>query len=183
MITMIPTKDVLVLLFATVATIVATITGLIGEFSTFRLQNINREVNLLKDIVIHKKAFDKETILDLIKANNYNLLEKVYDRNLAGANLLKEIIVEGGFIENKNELLIDTDNITRNQLLHDNIKGLTIRGFTTSLIFVFLSLQLLVLTNFLIMLNQYLWFMLIVYLFLTSYIFFLFVNQLKKMIG
>ena len=182
MITIIPGKETLELLFATVATIVATVTGLIGAFSTFRLQNINREVNLLKDIVIHKKAKDEHTIFDLIKGKDYNLLEKIYDRDLQGVNLLKQIIVESDFSININELIIDIDNIKRNQILHDNIKNLTISGFRTSLIFVFLSLLLLISTNFLIMLNQSLWLVLIVFLSLTGYIFFLLLNQLRKLI-
>ena len=180
MLSILPSKDILEILFATVATIVATVTGLIGAFSTFRLQNINREVNLLKDIAIHKKTVDGQTIFDLIKKKEYNSLEKIYDRDLAGANLLKQIVVES--VLNTNELLIDIDNITRNQQQHDHIKQLTIKGSRTSLMFVFLSLFLLVLTNLLLVFSQALWFVLIIYLSLTGYIFFLFVNQLKKLI-
>jgi hypothetical protein len=63
MLTVLPTKDILELLFATVATIVASVTGLIGAFSTFRLQNIYREINLSKNIVIHKKSKDGKSII------------------------------------------------------------------------------------------------------------------------
>ncbi|MGI4729888.1 MAG: hypothetical protein ACRYGB_15040 [Janthinobacterium lividum] len=155
---------------------------MIGAFSTFRLQNINREVNLLKDIVIHKRTPGGQAVIDFMKNDDYTLLEKIYDRNLSGAQLLKQIITDHGLDHDLNELLIDTNNITKNQQLHDRIKLLTIQGFSKSLLFVFFSLLLLISTNILLSLTTFLWFILIFYLVLTGYIFLLFINQLKKLI-
>lgn len=117
-----------------------------------------------------------------MKNDDYTLLEKIYDRNLSGAQLLKQIITDHGLDHDLNELLIDTNNITKNQQLHDRIKLLTIQGFSKSLLFVFFSLLLLISTNILLSLTTFLWFILIFYLVLTGYIFLLFINQLKKLI-
>lgn len=72
-----PTADVLEFLFATVATIVATLTGLIGAFSTFRLQAISTEIGFLKGFILEKKGTDGKTLNEYIKGDDYYLLEKV----------------------------------------------------------------------------------------------------------
>jgi len=177
-----PTKDILELLFATVATIVATLTGLIGAFSTFRLQNINREVNLLKDLVLNKKFENEQTIKGFLRTDNYGLMVKIYDQTMEGARLLKNTVLDNGFDKHFSELLIDVDNIISNQMLHDQIKALTVNGFKTSLAFVFLSLILLVCTNCLMYSGHLFWVGLIIYLSLVGYVLFLFVKQLEKLI-
>jgi hypothetical protein len=178
---MYPNADILEFLFATVATIIATLTGLIGAFSTFRLQNIDTEVNFLKGLVLNKKFGNNQSINDFIKGNDYLLLEKIYDSNSKGVKLLEKIVIDNRLDEELNELLIDIDNIRRNQILHDQIKILTIKGFKTSLTFVFVSLILLVFTNGLLLCGQFLWSILFIYLALVTYLFFMFVTQLKKL--
>ena len=84
--------DVLEFLFSGVATIVATLTGLIGAFSTFRLQNISAEIGFLKGFVLEKKADNSKTLNEYIKGEDYHLLEKIYDRNLEGVQVLEEVI-------------------------------------------------------------------------------------------
>jgi hypothetical protein len=51
-----PNADILEFLFATVATIVATVTGLIGAFATFRLQNIRAHIKNYGDKSILAKT-------------------------------------------------------------------------------------------------------------------------------
>lgn len=100
-----------------------------------------------------------------------------------GVELSRKVVIDNRLDEKLNELLIDIDidNLRRNQILHDQIKVLTIKGFTTSLIFVFISLVLLVLTNGLLSCGHYLWVLLFVYLTIVAYVLFLFVNQLRKL--
>lgn len=161
---MYPNADILEFLFATVAAIVATLTGLIGAFSTFRLQNIDTELNFLKGLVINKKFGDNSCINDYIKGKQYHLLEKIYDLKMDGVILLEKIIKENSLDSQCDELLIDTDNIKRQQLLHDNMKRLTVGGFTNSLLFVFVSLLLLIITNALLQTGPWLWLILTIFM-------------------
>ena len=140
--------DALYFVFATIATIVATLTGLIGAFSTFRLQDSAREINLLKNIVLKRKVGNEEVLLDLIKRKDYSAVEQIYDRTMAGADLLKKFIEANISIENTTEILLDIDNIRRNQILYEQKKKLTLNGFIFSLIFVLLSVLLLLFTDF-----------------------------------
>ena len=178
---MYPNADILEFLFATVATIVATVTGLIGAFSTFRLQNIDTEVNFLKGLVINKKFGDESCINDFIKGVHYHLLEKIYDPNLEGVEELEKVVLTNKLNLQSNELLLDIDNIRRNQLLHNKMKTLTMKGFKSALVFVFVSLVLLILTNGLLQSGQFLWLLLTVYLTAVAYIFFHFVKQVKQL--
>ena len=178
---MFPNADILEFLFATVATIVATLTGLIGAFSTFRLQNFDQEVNFLKGLVMNKKIGNDKSINDFIKGDDYILLEKIYDANMEGVKLLEKVVTDNNLDEQLNELLIDIDNIRRNQILHDRMRALTIRGFTISLSFVLASLILLVFTNGLLLCGQFIWLILFTYLTLVTYILFMFVAELKKL--
>ncbi|GAB4046045.1 hypothetical protein [Spirosoma litoris] len=177
------TENVLTFLLATVATLVATLTGLIGAFSTFRLQESNREINLLKNLVLRKPVGTNQVLVDVIKANTYESLEKVYDRNLASVELLHQAIVDGTPSAYQAELLADIDNIRRNQVIHDQKKYLTLRGFQTSLAFVFITLLLLALTNWLLLLGSYLWPSLGGYLVAVGYCLWLFTDQLKKLMA
>ncbi len=178
---MFPNADILEFLFATVATIVATLTGLIGAFSTFRLQNIDTEVNFLKGLVINKKFANDQTINDFIKGEKYYLLEKIYDPNLEGIELLRNLVIDNHLDKKLNELLIDIDNIQRNQVLHDQMRVLTVRSFAISMCFVVMSLVLLVFTNALLMTGNLLWVLLTIYLLLFCLILFQFLQQIKKM--
>lgn len=123
------TEGVLSFLFATVATIVATLTGLIGAFSTFRLQESNREINLLKELVLRKPVGTHQILVDVIKAYQYEALEKIYDRNLESVELLRQAVLQGTPLVYHGELLADIDNIRRNQIIHDQKKHLMLTGF------------------------------------------------------
>jgi hypothetical protein len=175
--------DILEFLFATIATIVATMTGLIGAFSTFRLQNIVKEIDLLKDLLLAKKIQGDISFKDYLKNDNYNLLEKIYDLDLKGIETLENVIQTNQLNKQINEvLLFDINNIKRNQRLHDNTKQLTIRGVTISLFFVFISLVLLIFSNGLLLLGERIWVALALYMSAVAYIFHLFIKQLKQLI-
>ena len=178
---MTPQSDTLQFLFASVATIVATLTGLIGAFSTFRLQNIDTEITFLKGLVLGKKITDNKTIADYLKGDKYHLVEEIYDPNLAGVELLRNVVLDNHLDVHLNELLIDIDNIKRNQLLHEDFKFITIKGFKTSLSFVFVSLLMLVFTPALSIFGHYLWWLLFIYIVSVAYVLILFVKQLAKL--
>ena len=86
---MYPNADILEFLFATVATIIATLTGLIGAFSTFRLQNIIAEIQLLKGLLLDKQLPDGQLFKDYVKGDKYYLLEKIYDTDAESIVVLK----------------------------------------------------------------------------------------------
>ena len=50
-----PDSNILAFLFSWAAALVATPTGLIGGFATFRLQRIHAKLDFLKDYVMHKE--------------------------------------------------------------------------------------------------------------------------------
>ena len=177
------TENVLTFLLATVATIVATLTGLIGAFSTFRLQESNREINLLKDLVLIKPVGANQVLVDVVKAYNYASLEKVYDRTLESVELLRQAVIHETSSAYHEELLADIDNIRRNQVIHDQKKDLTLAGFQTSLVFVFVSLLPLALTNLLLVLGSYVWPLIGIYLAAVWYCLWLFTDQLKKLMA
>lgn len=178
---MYPNADILEFLFATTATIVATVTGLIGAFSTFRLQNINAELSLLKGLIINKKFGDNICVNDFIKGKNYHLLERIYNSNIESVNELEKIIIGNNLENYSDELLLDLDNIRRNQLLHDHTKSLTITGFKNALFFVFISLLLLIFSNGLLETGEGLWLILFLYLTGAALIFKQFVKQIKQL--
>ncbi|MEZ7505957.1 hypothetical protein [Flavobacterium sp. Arc2] len=100
-----PNADILEFLFATVATIVATVTGLIGAFATFRLQNISSEIGFLKGYVLAKKVDETKTLNDYIKGEYYHLLEKIYDRNLEGISILENVTLKHNLHRNLDDLM------------------------------------------------------------------------------
>jgi hypothetical protein len=53
---------ILSILFSTVEAIVATLTGLIGGFATFRLQRMDAKLDFLKDYVLHKEIRGTKTL-------------------------------------------------------------------------------------------------------------------------
>ena len=176
-----PNADILEFLFATVATIVATVTGLIGAFATFRLQNISSEIGFLKGFVLAKKVTETKTLNDYIKGEDYHLLEKIYDRNLEGILLLENIVSKHNLHRYLDELKFDLQNIRHNQIQYDTIKKMTIRSFGLSLCFVFANLILLLLTIEILKLPHfYVWF--ILYFSVIATIFFQFVRQVKMLI-
>jgi hypothetical protein len=176
-----PNADILEFLFATVATIVATVTGLIGAFATFRLQNISSEIGFLKGFVLAKKVANEKTLNDYITGGNYHLLEKIYDRNLDGVQILKGIIDKHQLHSQLNEFTFDMQNIEHNQIQYDTIKKMTIRSFGLSLCFVFANLILLLLTTEILDLNNFN-FWCFLYFSILALLFFQFVRQIKVLI-
>ncbi|WP_462266900.1 hypothetical protein [Mucilaginibacter sp.] len=174
-----PNAEILYFLFSAAATIIATLTGLLGVFSTFRLQNINEEISLLKDLILNRKMNGLTSLNEYIARENYHLLEKIYDRNNAGINLLKEIIQKNNLGEASNKY--DLNNLRTNQKSYDAIKGMTIKSFALSLIFVFASLILLVYTNSFLNLQGFFWYTFIYFLFI-GILFFLYIKQIARLI-
>jgi len=150
-----PNADILEFLFATVATIVATVTGLIGAFATFRSQNISSETGFLKEFVLAEKVANEKTLNDYIKNDDYHLLEKIYYRNLDGVQILKGLIDKRRLHSQFNEFTFDFQNTEHNQIQYDTIKKMTIRSFGLSLCFVFANLILLLLTTEILDLNNF----------------------------
>ena len=176
-----PNAEILYFLFSATATIIATLTGLLGVFSTFRLQNINEEINLLKDLVLNRKMDGLTSLSEHIARENYHLLEKVYDRNIAGIDLLDTIIQKQDLGEQSNEFKYDLSNIRRNQESYDTIKGMTIRSFALSLVFVLGSLILLIFANSFLALQCFYWYTAFYFL-LVAILLFLYVKQIAKLI-
>ena len=176
-----PNAEILYFLFSATATIIATLTGLLGVFSTFRLQNINEEINLLKDLVLNRKMNELTSLREHIASENYHLLEKVYDRNIAGIDLLETIILKQGLGEQSNEFKYDLSNIRSNQKSYDTIKGMTTRSFALSLVFVLGSLVLLVFANSIVNLSGLYWYMLIYFL-LIAILMVLYIKQISTLI-
>ena len=176
-----PNAEILYFLFSATATIIATLTGLLGVFSTFRLQNINEEINLLKDLVLNRTLDGLTSLREHITSENYHLLEKVYDRNIAGIDLLDSIIQKQDLGEQSNEFKYDLSNIRSNQESYDTIKGMTIRSFALSLVFVLGSLILLIFANSFLILPGFYWYISI-YCLLIAILLFLYVVQIAKLI-
>ena len=171
--------EILYFLFSATATIIATLTGLLGVFSTFRLQNINEEISLLKDLILNRKMDGLTSLNEYIAGENYHLLEKIYDRNNAGIDLLEEIIQQNNVSEAANEY--DLSNLRTNQKSYDTIKGMTIRSFALSLVFVLGSLILLVFANSFLKLQGFYWYTAI-YFVLIAILLALYVKQIAKLI-
>ena len=174
-----PNAEILYFLFSATATIIATLTGLLGVFSTFRLQNINEEISLLKDLILNRKIDGLTSLSEYISRENYHLLEKIYDRNNAGIDLLEETIQQNNLDEASNEY--DLSNLRTNQKSYDTIKGMTIRSFALSLVFVLGSLILLVFANSFLNLQGFYWYTSIYFL-LIGILLFLYVKQIAKLI-
>ncbi len=176
-----PNADILYFLFSATATIIATLTGLIGVFSTFRLQNINVEISLLKDIILNRKLDGDTSLNEYITKESYHLLEKIYDRNIAGIDLLDEVIKKNNVGQKANEFEYDVSNLRTNQKSYDTIKGMSIRSFALSLIFVLGSLILLVFTNSFLNVHGFYWYI-AVYFVLIAILLLLYVIQIAKLI-
>ena len=174
-----PNAEILYFLFSATATIIATLTGLLGVFSTFRLQNINTEISLLKDLVLNRKMDGLTSLYEYIARENYHLLEKIYDRNTAGIDLLEETVQQNNLDEASNKY--DLGNLRTNQKNYDTIKGMTIRSFALSLIFVLGSLILLVFANSFLNLQGFYWYI-VIYFILIAILLFLYVIQIAKLI-
>lgn len=176
-----PNAEILYFLFSATATIIATLTGLIGVFSTFRMQNINTEISLLKNLILHRKIDGLISLNEYITGESYHLLEKIYDRNDGGIDLLDKIIQKHNLGEKSNEFEYDLSNLRTNQESYDTIKGMAIRSFAFSLIFVLFSLILLVFANSFLNLPGFYWYTALYFLLITILLF-LYVIQIAKLI-
>lgn len=176
-----PNAEILYFLFSATATIIATLTGLLGVFSTFRLQNINVEIVLLKDLILNRKFDGLTSFNELITRESYHLLEKVYDRNNEGIDLLEKVIHKQNLAELSNEYEYDLSNLRTNQESYDTIKKMTVRSFALSLIFVLGSLILLVFANSFLHLQGFYWYI-IIYFLLIAILLLLYVLQIAKLV-
>ena len=174
-----PTPDILYFLFSATATIIATLTGLLGVFSTFRLQNMDGEITMLKDLVLKRKMEGLKSLGEIIAGENYHQLEKIYDRNVPGIDLLEQSIKNHNIKDSRNKY--DLSNLRSNQRIYDTIKKVTTRSFALSLLFVVASLLLLIFANWFILLQGFYWYIAI-YFMLIGILLFLYVLQIAKLI-
>jgi len=173
-------STILTVLFSTVAAIVATLTGLIGGFATFRLQRMDAKLDFLKDYVLHKEIRGTKTLNQKLRDIEYKHIEKIYLHNVDAVNLLRSVITELDYHQHTNEYEHDINNISKHQHRYDKIRKLTKRDFFLSLCFVFVSLSLLLETNIIISFS-FLWMILIVFFVLSALIFYEFVKQVKTL--
>src|SRR6476469_2042503 len=85
-------EAILASLFSTIAAIVATLTGLIGAFATFRLQRMDAKLDFLKDYVLHKEIPGEKTLNQKLRHIDYRHIEKIYLHNIDAVFLLKDIV-------------------------------------------------------------------------------------------
>jgi hypothetical protein len=166
--------------FSTVAMIVASFTGLIGAFATFRLQNISTEIRFLKQYILEKKIEGKETLNDYIKGENYHLLERIYAINFEGIEILKSIVEQNDLHLKVNEFTYDLEHLMNNQTAYQNIKKITVIIFFICLMFVFTNLCFLFFANSIVSMPNLVGFS-IVYFIILFLIFLQFVWQVHLM--
>lgn len=173
-------STILTVLFSTVAAIVATLTGLIGGFATFRLQRMDAKLDFLKDYVLHKEVRGTKTLNQKLRDVEYKHIEKIYLHDMDAVNLLQSVIEELDYHQHTQEYEHDINNISKHQHRYDKIRRLTKRDFFLSLCFVFITLGLLLITN-TILSFSFLWIILVVFFVLSALIFYEFVNQVKTL--
>lgn len=172
----------LTILFSTVAVIVATLTGLIGAFATFRLQRMDAKLDFLKDYMLHKEVKDAKTLNQKLRDVEYLHIEKIYLHNMDAVKLLQQLVDELDYHQHTKEYNHDITNITNHQRRYDKIRTHTRRDFSLSMIFVFVSLVLLLLTNFILPLS-FLWLILAMFFLLVGLVFYEFIRQVKSLIN
>ena len=171
---------ILTVLFSTVAAIVATLTGLIGGFATFRLQRMDAKLDFLKDYVLHKEIRGTKTLNQKLRDVEYKHIEKIYLHNVEAVTLLQSLITELDYHQYTKEYEHDIKNISKHQNKYDKIRKLTKRDFFLSLCFVLVSLLLLLETNS-ILSSSFLSSILIVFFILSGLIFYEFVKQVRTL--
>ncbi|HRH59422.1 MAG TPA: hypothetical protein PL045_02580, partial [Chitinophagaceae bacterium] len=169
-----PDSNILAFLFSTAAALVATLTGLIGGFATFRLQRMDAKLDFLKDYVLHKEITNDTTLNEKLRDVGYSHIERVYLHNMNAVNLLKQLVHELDYHQHSDEYSHDLSNITRHQIQYDRIKKHTARDFIFSLSFVFVSLALLLFTN-AILSSSFVWFLLIIFFATVAIVFYKFI--------
>ena len=171
---------ILSILFSTVAAIVATLTGLIGGFATFRLQRMDAKLDFLKDYILHKEVRGTKTLNQKLRDIEYKHIEKIYLHNMDAVTLLQSVVDELDYHQHTEEYEHDINNITKHQQRYDKIRKLTKRDFFLSLCFVFISLGLLLITN-TILSFSFQWIVLFIFFILIALIFYEFVKQVRTL--
>jgi hypothetical protein len=174
-------NTILSILFSTVAVLVATLTGLIGGFASFRLQRMDAKLDFLKDYMLHKEVRGAKTLNQKLRDFDYRHIEKIYLHNMEAVALLKNIVKELDYHRYTHEYDHDIRNIEKHQRLCDKIRKVTTRDFFLSMSFVFLTLGLLLATNTLLS-SSLLWLLLLVFFSLAAFVFYQFANQVKTLI-
>ncbi len=139
--------NILSVFFSTVAGIVATLTGLIGAFATFKLQKFESKLDFLKDYTLNKELDKTKTLSNKIKEFRYTSIRKIYLHNLAAIEELRTCIDTLDYHNHTEEYKHDIENITNFQLQYDAIRNHSKNEFAKSLIFVILCLLGLLFTN------------------------------------
>ncbi len=172
---------ILGLLFSTVAVLVATLTGLIGAFSTFRLQNIYNELAHLIQ-TMRSRPTTAGTLDEWIERHDYSLTERIYDTGPKALTVLRYALDESGLSANHVAYEHDYANIAGNQARYLAVKRANHRSFWWVLLYVFISLLLLIFTKALLQLPPPLLITcLAIYLALAAYTFVGFMRQLLLM--
>src|SRR3954447_1210062 len=174
-------NTILSILFSTVAALVATLTGLIGGFATFRLQRIDAKLDFLKDYMLHKEVRGARTLNQKLRDIEYRHIEKIYLHNMEAVTLLKDIVEKFGYHNHSHEYAHDITNIERHQRKYEKIKKVTARDFLLSMSFVFITLGLLLITN-IISNFSWEWLLLVVFFSLAALVFYGFTAQVKTLI-
>jgi hypothetical protein len=177
-----PDSNILAFLFSTVAVLVATLTGLIGAFSTFRLQRMDAKLDFLKDYLLHKEVSNAKTFNQKLRETGYTDIEKIYRHDMAAVELLHQLVEELDYHQHTEEYEHDILNIRRHQKISDQVRKLTKGNFIFSLAFVLISIVLLVLTN-LLTGSVLLWPVLVIFLLLLTAVFVAFILQVKGLIA
>ncbi len=137
-----PDSNILAFLFSTVAVLVATLTGLIGAFSTFRLQRMDAKLDFLKDYLLHKEVSNAKTFNQKLRETGYTDIEKIYRHDMAAVLLLHQLVEELDYHQHTEEYEHDILNIRRHQKVSDQVRKLTKGNFIFSLGFVLISVVL-----------------------------------------
>ena len=177
----VPDSSTLALLFSTVAVLVATLTGLIGAFSTFRLQNIYNELShLIRTIRSRNTAIG--TLDEWIERTDYGLIERIYDTGPEALIALRWALDESELSIHHLAYNYDYANVVKNHERYEAVKRANLWSFRWALTYVFVSLLLLLLSN---ALSALLPLMLVtglcVYLILAVYTLLVFIRQLHLM--
>ncbi len=177
-----PDSNILAFLFSSVAALVATLTGLIGGFATFRLQRMDAKLDFLKDHLLHKEIEGDETLNQKLRNTGYLHIEKIYLHNAAAVTLLQELINQFDYHRHSEEYSHDLENIAKHQRIYDKIRSHTFKDFVFSLCFVFASLVLLLFTNS-VLVSSFRSIVLFIFFSVAAIVFYKFILQVKNLIA
>ncbi len=177
-----PDSNILAFFYSTVAAIVATLTGLIGAFATFKLQKLESKLDFLKDYTLHKELEETKTLNSNIREQRYTSFRKIYVHNMAAIEELKSCITELDYHNHTQEYEYDLENITNFQNQYDRIRKHSRNEFTKSLVFVVLCLIGLLFTN-AILQSGFWWLIIVTYFAGLIYIFSIFIQQIKLLMS